>query len=120
MERGVVEIDADVTLVAVDGVVNGFQNRIAEKKVHLALTPDRRLTDGEGTTTWDLRGKRIDGHLPDLTPVPISDEYWFSWKRFHPDTTLARLESATAGSPVSEGAQDDASPTLSSRASTPA
>lgn len=95
MERGVVEIEKGVTLVAVDGVVNAFQSRIAGEDVHLALTPDRRLTDEEGTSRWDLRGKHMDGNLPDLTPVPISDEYWFSWKRFHPDTTLVRQESAT-------------------------
>jgi hypothetical protein len=27
----------------------------------------------------------------DLTPRALSDEHWFSWKRFHPDTRLIRL-----------------------------
>lgn len=91
MDRGVVEIEPAVTLVAADGVVNAFRSRIDGRPMHLVLTPDRRLTDGEGTTTWDLRGKLVHGDLADLAPVAISDEYWFSWKRFHPDTTLIRL-----------------------------
>ena len=91
MERGVVEIEPDVTLVAVADVVNAYRSQIDGKHVNLALTAERRLTDGRGTNTWDLRGKQIDGDLPDLTPVAISDEYWFSWKRFHSDTTLVRL-----------------------------
>ena len=91
MDRGVVEIEPDMTLVAVDGVVNAFRNRVDGRPVHLVLNPDRRLTDKDGMTTWDLRGKLVDGDLPDLTPVALSDEYWFSWKRFHPDTTLVRL-----------------------------
>jgi hypothetical protein len=89
MERGVLEIDPDVTLVAVDNAVNSFRRRVNGRSLHLALTPERRLTDGE--TTWDLRGKLLHGDLTDLTPVPLSDEYWFSWKRFHPDTELIRL-----------------------------
>ena len=91
MDRGVVEIKPDVTLVAVDGVVNAFRNRFDGRPVHLVLKSDRRLTDRDGNTTWDLRGKLLDGDLPDLAPVALSDEYWFSWKRFHPDTTLVRL-----------------------------
>ena len=91
MDRGVVEIKPDVTLVAVDGVVNAFRNRVDGRPVHFVLKPDCRLTDRDGKTTWDLRGKLLDGDLPDLAPVALSDEYWFSWKRFHPDTTLVRL-----------------------------
>lgn len=91
MDRGVIEIEQSVTLVAVDGVVNAFRNRVDGRPMHLILKPDRRLTDKEGKNTWDLRGKLVDGDLPDLKPVALSDEYWFSWKRFHPDTTLIGL-----------------------------
>jgi len=90
-ERGVVEIEPDVTLVAVDGVVNAFRSRIDGRQVHLALTPDRRLADAQSATAWDLRGKTVDGDLPDLAPVALSDEYWFSWARFHPETAVVRL-----------------------------
>ena len=92
LERGVAEIEPDMALVAANGAVNGFRRHVGGQEVRLALTPDRRLTDQNGTTTWDLRGKRLQGELTeDLTPVALSDEYWFSWKRFHPDTTLIRL-----------------------------
>lgn len=91
-ERGVVDVESEVTLVAVDGVVNGFRSQVDGRPVQLKLTPDRRLTDQDATTTWDLRGKHLrGGESTDLSPVKLSDEYWFSWKLFHPDTTLVRL-----------------------------
>lgn len=90
LERGVVEVEPDVTLVAVDGVVNAFRNRVDGRLVHFVLTPDHRLTDEDGMTVWDMRGKALVDDLPDLTPVALSDEYWFSWKRFHPNTVLLR------------------------------
>jgi hypothetical protein len=94
LEQGVVEIEGDVTLVAVDGAVNAFRARIDGEPIRLALTDDRRLTADEGT--WDLRGKPVEGNVPDLQPVSISDEYWFSWKLFHPDTTLERVDPTAA------------------------
>jgi hypothetical protein len=91
-QRNVVEVEDDITLVATDGVVNGFESELGGSALGLQLTDDARLTDREGTTTWDLRGRRLDGdRTGDLVPVAISDEYWFSWKRFHPDSELVRL-----------------------------
>lgn len=91
MERGVVEIKPDITLVAVDNVVNAFKNQIDGHSLQLVLTPDHRLTDESTATNWDLRGNVLEGNQPDLTPVALSDEYWFSWKHFHRNTTLIRL-----------------------------
>ncbi|MBX7433935.1 DUF3179 domain-containing protein [Mycobacterium sp. Y57] len=79
-------------LVAVNGTVNGFHAQADGHEVALTLTDDLLLHDSATETDWDLRGHRIRGQLDtDLTPVAISDEYWFSWKFFHPDTELARI-----------------------------
>lgn len=42
-------------------------------------------------TVWNIRGKHIKGEIrADLVPIALSDEYWFSWKKFHPDSKLIR------------------------------
>ena len=82
-ERGLLEVAPELTLVAVGSSVNAF-------RAHgLRLDDEHRLTDAAGST-WDLRGKHLTGDGADLEPVPVSDEYWFSWKRFHPTTELIR------------------------------
>lgn len=79
-------------LVAVNGTVNGFRAHAGGHDVVLTLTDDLLLHDAATETDWDLRGHRIRGQLEtNLTPIAISDEYWFSWKLFHPDTELIRI-----------------------------
>lgn len=74
-------------LVAVNGTVNGFQARVDGHGVVLSLSDDLLLHDRTSGTVWDLRGHRVRGELhASLAPIAISDEYWFSWKFFHPDT----------------------------------
>ncbi len=91
LAQGLIEVEPDIILVAVDGMVNGFRSNESGKALSLTLSPEQQLCDDEGKRRWDLRGKALVDGLPDLTPVPISDEYWFSWKRFHPETVLLRL-----------------------------
>lgn len=91
LERNLLEVEPDIALVAVDGTVNGFRNYELGKPLRLKLDSDLQLSNIEGTGRWDLRGKALVDDLPDLTPVALSDEYWFSWKRFHPNTVLVRL-----------------------------
>ena len=53
--------------------------------------PDGALCDAHSGTVWDLLGKYKSGSIKsDLEKVAISDEYWFSWKAFHPDSELIR------------------------------
>ena len=85
------EVEPDVVLVAVADTVNAFRTRLGEKSVRLKLTEDLRLADEDGGGTWDLRGKALAGSSANLAPVALSDEYWFSWKRFHPESTLVRM-----------------------------
>ena len=79
-------------LVAVNGTVNGFQAQVDGHGVVLALNDDLLLHDRTSGTVWDLRGHRVRGELhANLAPIAISDEYWFSWKFFHPDTQLIHI-----------------------------
>jgi hypothetical protein len=76
-------------LVAVNGTVNGFQARVDGHDIVLTLDDDHLLQDRASGTAWDLRGHRVRGELQaNLTPIAISDEYWFSWRFFHPDTQV--------------------------------
>ena len=84
--------ELDIFLVAVRNTVNGFKGSLDGKSIHLTLTPDKNLSDIFTGTVWDIRGKRMTGEIEtDLEPIALSDEYWFSWKIFHPKSKLIRL-----------------------------
>lgn len=91
--EGVVVLpDLDIALVSAGGGVNGF--RTAGRA--LALEGDT-ITAEDGR--WSLRGTALDGGA-DLPRVALSDEYWFSWKLFHPAAELVAVragDSSTAG-----------------------
>lgn len=36
--------------------------------------------------SYDFAGREISGSAPPLNPVTASQEYWHSWRSFHPDT----------------------------------
>jgi hypothetical protein len=93
MKHGVVRNEElDVFLVAVSNAVNGFKGRLNGWALDITLNPDNALSDRSSGTVWDMRGKRISGRIEsDLEPVALSDEYWFSWKNFHPTSKLIRL-----------------------------
>jgi hypothetical protein len=51
------------------------------------------FSDDHSGTVWDARGKYKSGQIKsDLEMLTISDEYWFSWKAFHPSSQLIRLQ----------------------------
>jgi hypothetical protein len=93
MERGVVKNEKlDIFFVATSDTVNGFKGSLNGIALQISLNGNKILSDAISGTSWDLRGKHIDGEIgSDLQPVAISDEYWFSWKKFHPDSELIRL-----------------------------
>ena len=50
------------------------------------------LTDNKSGTVWNVGGQYMSGPLrSNLEAYAISDEYWFSWKQFHPNSQLIRL-----------------------------
>ena len=92
-EQGVVKNDDhDLFLVAQDGSVNGFKASVQDQVVSLAIGSNGTLVDQISSTIWDIRGKYKSGSLEaDLERIILSDEFWYSWKLFHPRSELIRL-----------------------------
>jgi hypothetical protein len=60
----------------------------------ISLAPadeDGRFVDRATGSTFDLRGRGLDGPLAgeQLTAVPHDDTFWFVWVAFRPDTVVA-------------------------------
>jgi hypothetical protein len=93
MKRGIFHNEAlNIFLVSVRNTVNGFKGSLDGRSINLSLTPDQKLSDISSGTVWDIRGKYIGGEIAsDLEPIALSDEYWFSWKKFHSDSKLIRV-----------------------------
>ncbi|MGD9031872.1 MAG: DUF3179 domain-containing (seleno)protein [Desulfobacteraceae bacterium] len=93
MKRGVIKNEElDVFLVAVNNTVLGFKNSLNGRSLNITLNPDKTLTDVSSGTVWNIRGKYIKGKIrSDLVSIALSDEYWFSWKKFHPGSKLIRV-----------------------------
>jgi hypothetical protein len=58
------------------------------KTLHFELNKDDRLTDKETASVWDWEGLCTAGTQKGqkLTKVQAYQEYWHSWKHFHPGT----------------------------------
>ncbi|WP_068305493.1 DUF3179 domain-containing (seleno)protein [Pararhodobacter sp. CCB-MM2] len=82
---GVVPLaEIGVVLISGGGGVVGFH----QDGRQLSLR-DLHIVDAATGEQWTLRGKALAGQ-GDLRPVALSDEYWFSWKLFHPSARLLR------------------------------
>ncbi len=76
------------TLISIDNTVNGFRT----KNIILRLKNNQVIEDTITKTNWDITGRHIDGTIKNnLETIAISNEYWFSWKKFHPKSKLLRL-----------------------------
>jgi len=76
------------TLISIGNSVNGFKT----KNIILKLKNNQIIEDAETKSNWDITGKSLNGTIKsDLEKISISDEYWFSWKKFHPKSKLLRL-----------------------------
>ncbi|MCK5456783.1 MAG: DUF3179 domain-containing protein [Melioribacteraceae bacterium] len=75
-------------LIGTSNVVNGFKSSINNSDLKITFD-NAEIFDLNSETRWDIRGKYIKGTLnTNLVPIAISDEYWFSWKKFHPESEL--------------------------------
>lgn len=94
IQEGVVKNEAlNAFFVALGETVNGFKGNVMGTPVDLILNTDGTLSDTRSGTVWDARGKYKSGLIEsDLEMLAISDEYWFSWKAFHPRSQLIRLQ----------------------------
>lgn len=93
IERGVVKNEAlNVFFVALNDTVNAYKGSVDGQAIDLSASEDGSLRDTRSGTLWDSRGKQKSGPLTsDLEPVAISDEYWFSWRAFHPTSSTILL-----------------------------
>lgn len=93
LKHGVVKNeDHDLILIAQDGAVNAFRATADGAVIDIALEETGGLRDKTSGTVWDVRGKHKEGSIQsDLEMVMTSDEYWYSWKFFHPGSKLIRL-----------------------------
>lgn len=83
--------DHNFFLIAIGNVVNAFKNSINNSELKVELD-NSEIVDRDSGTRWNIRGKHKKGKLKEnLEPIAISDEYWFSWKKFHKNTKLIRL-----------------------------
>lgn len=83
---------ANVVFVALGDSVNAFRARVAGASIDLTVGKGGTLSDLNSGSVWDVRGKHVSGSIKsDLEALAISDEYWFSWKEFHPTSQLIRL-----------------------------
>ena len=91
--HGVVKNEAlNVIFIALGDTVNAYKGSVTGQVIDLSANKDGTLCDVTSGTVWDARGKYRGGPLQaNLETVAISDEYWFSWKAFHPGSTLIRL-----------------------------
>ena len=88
LREGIVNNEAsNFTLISMGNSVNGFKT----KDIILSLKNNQILEDTISKSCWDIRGKYLHGTIKnDLNQIFISDEYWFSWKKFHPKSKLLR------------------------------
>lgn len=90
-KKVVVNQDSDFFLVGMENTVNAFKSKINNSKLNISLE-GTEIIDLNSDTHWNIRGKYISGSLQEnLEPIAISDEYWFSWKKFHNNSKLTRL-----------------------------
>ena len=88
--------DAPVlVLLAEDGKsVRVFDRRLDGRALEFFQRPDsRELIDAETGSAWDFTGTATSGalagkRLPRIQPVK---DYWFDWKKYHPDTGVYLL-----------------------------
>ena len=81
--------ELNFTLITIGNTVNAFRT----ENLNLRLKSNQIIEDTISKSNWDVTGKYIAGSIKnDLEKIAISDEYWFSWKRFHPKSKLLRLK----------------------------
>jgi len=88
--------DAPVlVLLAEDGKsVRVFDRRLDGRTLEFFLRPDsRELVDAETGSAWDFTGAAASGALAGkrLTRIQPVKDYWFDWKKYHPETGVYLL-----------------------------
>jgi hypothetical protein len=94
IKKGIIKNeDLGFFLVADNDIVAGFKSSLGEQSLDIKLSTDNTLTDISSGSVWNIRGKLIKGEIGEnLALIAISDEYWFSWRLFHPQSKLIRVQ----------------------------
>ncbi|MFW9889858.1 MAG: DUF3179 domain-containing (seleno)protein [Candidatus Thorarchaeota archaeon] len=81
-------------LVSKTRIVRGYYTEIEGVQLKLAYMPDQEeIRDEASHTAWNPNGQWIRGEIKrDLVKWPISEEYWFAWRQFHPFTDVRLLK----------------------------
>jgi hypothetical protein len=67
---------------------HAFKSTVNGKELHFKLDTAGMLTDQETASVWDWDGLSTSGTLKgsQLSKIQAYQEYWHSWKHFHPGT----------------------------------
>lgn len=65
-----------------------YNSTLGGRQLHFTFTPTDQLTDKETASTWDWNGNCVAGPQKGqhLDKIQAYQEYWRSWKQFHPNT----------------------------------
>lgn len=78
-------------LIKIGSTVNGYKNELNNNSLDFHFNQQGYIEDLRTGTIWDLTGKYLKGKIiHDLIKINLSDEYWFSWKKFHPISKLIK------------------------------
>ncbi|MEA1785415.1 DUF3179 domain-containing (seleno)protein [Arenibacter sp. GZD96] len=78
-------------LIVIEDTVIGFKSTLNTAELNLKLYGNI-IRDEISKTEWNLQGKHLNGKInKNLEYLSLSDEFWFSWKKFNPNSELIRL-----------------------------
>jgi hypothetical protein len=78
-----------VLAIEPDGLTyHAFNSEVKGQTLHFKLDTAGELTDVETASVWDWDGTAVSGTLKGdrLGKIQAYQEYWHSWKHFHPNT----------------------------------
>jgi Protein of unknown function (DUF3179) len=89
------QVDRKLLLVAIEDdslTYHAFNSTINGKALHFKLDTTGMLTDQETASVWDWNGLATSGSLKgsQLDKIQAYQEYWHSWKHFHPNTLFLK------------------------------
>jgi hypothetical protein len=89
------QVDRKPLLVAIEDdslTYHAFNSTINGKALHFKLDTTGMLTDQETASVWDWNGLATSGSLKgsQLDKIQAYQEYWHSWKHFHPNTLFLK------------------------------
>jgi hypothetical protein len=89
------QVNKKPLLVAIEDdslTYHAFNSTVNGKALHFKLDTAGMLTDQETASIWDWDGLATSGNLKGckLDKIQAYQEYWHSWKHFHPNTLFLK------------------------------